>query len=272
MPDDCLINRFDYMKPLVLLFLLVAHFSIISAQVNLGDYFCLNVQYYQEGEEKYLGVSPELKTHAPGKLGQAMRQYPRRFRYILLNKSHFQNIYEPLYPDTNRINRLYIDALSKDSLFVYYFNRLASPFLQPEIKKEKYTTGELMMVAARFFYCDGVRKDSTITSHICITLNGLKDAAFSKDYTLLEAFCFEAIFENLRTTDDKPNIFVENFKSYIREAEQTKKASLTNLDDYLAQVRQYCFSRMESDVSLRQTLLDYYTRNRNSLPFTIITE
>lgn len=260
------------MKLSTLLFLMVTHFSIISAQVNLSDYFWLNIQYYKEGEEKYLGVSPELKVSAPGKLGQAMRQYPRRFRYFLINKSHFQNIYEPLYPDTNRINRLYIDALSKDSLFVYYFNKLANPFLHPEIKKEKYTIAELMLVAARFFYCDGVRKDSTIASHICINLNGLKDAAFPKDYTLLEAFCFEAIFENLKTTDDKPNIFVENFKAYIRKGEQKKKASLSSLDDYLAQVRQYCFKRMEKDVSLKQTLLDYYTRHRNSLPFIIVTK
>jgi hypothetical protein len=251
---------------------LATQLSTISAQINLGDYIRLNVRYYEESGEKYLGVSPEIRASAHDKLGQGIRQYPRRFRYILFNRSHFQNIYEPLYPDTNRINRLYIDALSKDSLFVYYFNKLANPFLHPEIKKEKYTTNELMLVAARFFYCDGVRKDSTIASHICINLNGLKDAAFPKDYTLLEAFCFEAIFENLKTTDDKPNVFVENFKAYIREGERKRKASLTSLDDYLAQVRQYCFERMERDVSLKQTLLNYYFLHRNSLPFIVAKE
>ena len=260
------------MKLFILLFFLVAHVFIASAQINLNDYIRLHIQYYEEDGEKYLGVSPEIRTSAPGKLGQAMRQYPRRFRYILLNKSHFQNTYEPLYPDTGKINRLYTDALSKDSLFVFYFNRLAAPFLHPEIKKEKYTRAELMMVAARFFYCDGVRKDSRITSHICINLNGLKDASFSKNYTLLEAFCFEAIFENLRTTDDKPNRFVENFKAYIREAEQKEKVSLSSLNDYLAQVRQYCFTSMEKDTSLKQTLLDYYTRHRDSIPFIIVPE
>lgn len=260
------------MKLFLLLFFLGAPFSNLPAQVNIGDYIRLNVQYYEEGGEKYLGVSPELRTSAPGKLGQGMRQYPRRFRYILLNRSHFQNTYEALFPDTSRINRLYADALSKDSLFMSYFNRLADPFLYQEIKKEKYTIDELMMIAARFFYCDGVRIDSTIASHICITLNGLKDVSFSKDYTLLEAFCFETIFENFRTADDKLNLFIENFKAYIQEGEQKEKASLSNLDDYLVRVRQYCFTRMEKDASLKQTLLDYYTRHRNSLPFIIIQE
>lgn len=260
------------MKLFSLLFMMVTHFSIISAQVNLDDYIRLNVQYYEEGGERYLGVSPEVRTSAPGKLGQAIRQYPRRFRYVLLNRSQFQNLYEALYPDTNRINRLYTGTLSKDSLFMSYFNTLADPFLHQKIKKENYTIAELMLVAALFFYCDAVREDSTIASHICINLNGLKEASFSKDYTLLEAFCFEAIFENFRTTDDKLSLFVENFKSYIREGEQKEKISLTNLDDYLARVRQYCFTRMEKDASLRQTLLGYYARHRNSLPFIIVAK
>ena len=32
--------------------------------------------------------------------------------------------------------------------------------------------------------------------HVCIGLNEVKEASWAKDYTLLEAFCFEAIFEN----------------------------------------------------------------------------
>lgn len=258
------------MKLPLLLFLMVTHFSIISAQLNLGDYVRLNIQYYDEGGEKYLGVSPELGTPAPGKLGEAIQQYPRRFRYILINKSQFQNRYEKLYPDTNRINRLYTDFLSKDSLFMSYFSKLASPFLDMKIKKEKYTILELMLVASRFFYCDEVRKDSTIGSHICINLNGLKDASFFKDYTLLEAFCFEAIFENFRTTDNKPGLFVQNFKEYIREGEQKEKGSFTNAEDYLVRIRQYCFTRMERDTSLKQSLHDYYTRHQNSLPFIVV--
>lgn len=258
------------MKRLLLFFLLATHLPAVFAQVNPGDYIRLNVQYYDEGGEKYLGVSPELRTSAPGKLGQAIRQYQRRFRYILLNKSSFQNIYEPLYPDTNRINRLYADALSKDSLFMSYFNGLASTFIHPEIKKEKYTISELMMVAARFFYCEAVRKDSTITSRICINLNGLKDVSFAKDYTILEAFCFETIFENFRTAGDQPNLFVQNFKTYIVEGEQKEKVLISNLQDYLIRVRQYCFTRMEKDASLKQVILNYYNHHKKSLPFIIV--
>lgn len=251
------------MKLFVFFLLAFTHHTTANAQVNPGDYFYLNVQYYTEGEEKHLGVSPEIRPTAPGNLGRAMNKYPRRFRYILLNKSHFQNHYDSLYPDTIRINRLYTTALSKDSLFVRYFNWLARPFIRPDMEREKYNGNELMLVAARFFSCDGVRKDSTISSHICINLNGLKDAGFAKDYTLLEAFCFEAIFESL----DKG--FVENFKRYIREGEQANRTSGATLDGYLIKVRQYCFSRMEKDESLKQALVEYYTRNTSNLPFVI---
>lgn len=257
------------MKFLLLLFILVFQCFSIAAQVSLGDFVRLNVQYYEEGGERYLGVSPELKANGTGLLGQAIRLYPRRFKYILLNKSHFQNVYEAYYPDTARINQMYIDALSKDSLFVRYFNGLANPFLDARIKKEKYVVDELMVVAARFFYCDRINEDSTIGSHICINLNGIKDTLFPKDYTFLEAFCFEAIFENLRTADNRPGPFVENFKAYIHEGEQKERKWLTNLNDYLLRVRQYCFARMEKDVSLKDTLIGYYTRNKNNLPFII---
>ena len=259
------------MKRFLLFICMGIQFLTVSGQPKPGNYFRLNVQYFEEeGGEKYLGVSPELKKSLPGKLGEAIQKYPRRFRYILLNKNRFQNTYEALYPDTVKINQLYSEALASDSLFMSYFSSLADPFITADLKKATYNTDELMVVAARFFYCSGVRADSTIISSICISLNGLTDVSFLKDYTLLEAFCFEAIFENLKTVGGKPGQFVENFKAYIKAGEKKEKPAISHLDDYLARVRQYCFERMENDISLRQVLLSYYARHRESLPFSIV--
>lgn len=259
------------MKPFLLFVFLGIQFLTVTGQPKPGDYFRLNMQYYtEEGGEKYLGVSPELKASSPGQLGKAMQKYPRRFRYILLNKNRFQNTYEALYPDTIKINQLYAEALTKDSLFMSYFSKLADPFAGSVLKKEAYSIDEMMMVAARFFYCSGIRADSTITSSICISLNGLSDVSFHKDYTLLEAFCFEAIFENIKTADGKSHQFVENFKTYIKAGEKKEKPASNNLNDYLSRVRQYCFAQMENDTLLRQILYSYYTGHQESLPFRIV--
>ncbi|KQC02637.1 hypothetical protein [Pedobacter sp. Hv1] len=238
----------------------------VSAQ-NPAAYFRLDVKYYTEENEKYLGVSPDIRSDAPGLLGQGMRKYPRRFRFILTNKSKFLDQYEKLYPDTVKINNLYTQSLAADPLFMSYFSKLSLPFQNSNQKKMHIGLKELMLVASRFFYCESVKKDSTINAYVCVHLNGLKNA-FDKDYTLIEAFCFEAIFESYKP-QPQPTPFVVNFKSYIKEAERKEKHLFKDKAVYLEKIRHYCFNKMAKDKELQKALLAYYQLNKNNLPFEL---
>ena len=242
--------------------------TLSSSAQNPAAYFRLDMKYYVEGNEKYLGTSPEIRNDSHGPLGEGMRKFPRRFRFILANKSKFQNTYESLYPDTAKINSLYTQSLATDPLFMSYFSKLALPFQNANFKRTRFDINELMLVASRFFYCESVRKDSTINSYVCVNLNGLKNA-FDKDYTLIEAFCFEAIFESFKI-NGQPAPFMLNFKSYISAAQKREKPLFKDKSSYLEKVRQFCFEQMANDIELKKALVAYYQTNKHNLPFELL--
>lgn len=250
------------------LIILVLNFSSAFGQLNPATYFKLDIRYYADETEKYLGVSPEIKLVNTDDFGIAIQKHPRRFRYILLNKSEFQNRYEKLYPDTVLINTLYTNSLRENKLFMLHFDNLTKPFSKLKFKKLVYNKDELMQVAARFFYVEGMKKDSTINSYICINLNGIKNA-FKKEYTVLEAFSFEAIFEQFKV-DGQPNPFMKNFKTYINQAIAIEKPQFKNEKTYVENIRKYAFVKMEKDSKLQSALLNYYQLNKSNLPFEIV--
>lgn len=251
-----------------LLHLTILSFNIFG-QALLSNYIELKVEQYEEDNEKYIGVSPKIKDNLPGKEGKLINKYHRRFDYLLQNKTHFQGIYDKLYPDTNKINKLYIASISNDLNFVSYFTDFKKSLTSNAIQKSKFNKAELMTVASKFFYCDGLKPDSTIRSHICIALNGVTEAKWNKDYTLLEAFCFEAIFENYYVKDKIRNQFVDNFVTYIKEGEKKAKSTLNEPKVFLESVRIYSFKKMEQDKALLTTLLTYYNKVQQTLPFEI---
>lgn len=251
--------------------IIVAPFPLIAqTRLDPGDYFRLDVRKYAEDGESYIGVSPEIRNGIKGPLASAMAKYPRRFRYLLLNRSVFNGQYDQLYPDTNRINQLYKQSLARDARFKEAFEALARPFTDPSATRATFGIDEMMKVAARFFYCDGMAKDSSIQSHICINLNGLKPGSFTKDLFLLEAFCFEAIFANYRTAGNQEAPFVTNFKKHIKAGEKQERTRSFSTKDFIARVREYCFLLMEQDESLKKALLGYYTAHKKGVPFTLL--
>jgi hypothetical protein len=72
-----------------------------------------------------------------------------------------------------------------------------------------------MEVSSKFFYCDQVNPDTSIQAYVCVGLNGVKEAKWNKDYTLLEAFCYEGIFTQF-----------DNERSHIWDAFVSEKSSL----------------------------------------------
>lgn len=243
--------------------------SSLFAQADIADHIRLDIRYYMEDGESYLGVSPELKIISGDPLSQGMTRYPRRFRYLLLNKTRFQNIYEKYYPDTLKINKLFTDSLMMDQQFVNWYGQLSSPFTGATVSTLRFSRKQLMQVASKFFYCQAVRADSSIASTICIGRNGLDGLPRTPDLTLLEAFCFEAIFERYYSNPGVKSQFIENFLGHINEAVKRKKPSLLDRQQYLLEIREYCFKQMEKDSDLEKVLLDYYKEHARSFSFVL---
>ncbi len=64
--------------------------------------------------------------------------------------------------------------------------------------KDVLKLDDLIRVAVRFSYPDGVAKDGRIRWHICIGINGLKDFETERNLTV-EAFCYDTIFNQLNS-------------------------------------------------------------------------
>lgn len=240
-------------------------FSGAFSQIRLADYIRLDIRYYVEEGERYLGVSPELISGGNDSLSRAIWRYPRRFRYLIQNYTRFIDRYEKYYPDTLLINRLYIDSISADTEFNQHFRQLAAAFTGEKIIPV-FTVGQVLHVAARFFYCEYVRPDSSLASSICIGRNGLKELTSATDLTLVEAICFEAIFERFYSSPGIRNLFINNFLQTVKVAE----SKFRHKPDYLEQARQFCFEQMQNDAMLKKELLDYYSTNLPSMPFRIL--
>lgn len=254
----------------VLTYCLIIGFSSASTPAqDFEKYFELKAEKYKEAEGEYVGVSPAIKDNASDNVGRFITSHPRRFRYLLANNSKFQGL-DSLYPDVVKMNKLYIDSIRADKKFVLVFQNLPVPVTSKTFKRETYRKKELMQVASRFFFCDTVRPDKSIGSHIYIALNGLKEAQFEKDYTVLEAFCFEAIFEAIDQKRPVRTKFVENFLAYIEEISNKEKQNISSSDSYLRNVRLAVFGRLQTDKELENVLLEYFQKNKENLSFNIL--
>lgn len=212
---------------------------------------------------------PELKTNSK------LMPYKRRFEYLLINvpaihqpeKAAERTTIFSLYPDEAKLRKSYLQKYIEDLKLTAYFNETYQAIRHPNSAAiRQYTTDELMEVASKFFYCDLVNPDTTVQAHVCIGLNGIKEARWTKDCTLLEAFCYEAIF----TDFEKENSPIwEAFVSEKNMACMKYRTAITSLDQYLEDVKQALFAGMKNNPVLRKVLLDYYDLNKSNLAFGI---
>lgn len=256
------------MKYLILLLLVTGGCQPAFNQSLISKYIQLKAQQFEEDGEKYVGVWPAVVSPAGDSLGMKLLKYHRRFEYLLTNKTSFQSGYESLYPDTNKIKEKYADSISRNPVFMKHFENMTAPFTGKPFKANTYTMKEMMKVASRFYYADGVRADSSITSHICITLNGIREADWKTDYTEMEAFVFEAIFSPIDNGAKKPAC-TDIFRSYLNAGQHKFQPAYTNKEAYLKNVRNYAFERMEADTELQQLLTGYHQNHRSTFSFLI---
>lgn len=227
--------------------------------------------YESDGKMK-VSALPELKAESE------LNKYKRRFEYILMN---VPEIHKPenadrrkkiwdLYPDTTELKRLYLNEYVQDKKLVGYFKEMAQHIQNPNMtKKLNFSQDELMEVASKFFYCDKVLPDTSVQAHVCIGLNGINEANWSKDFTFLEAFCFEGIFNDL---DKDTSLIWDSFVSLKDESEIKHRSEISSLDDYLEKVKLDVFKQMKNNGILKTVLLEYYEMNKANVAFKIINE
>ncbi|KAB1064724.1 hypothetical protein [Salibacter halophilus] len=237
--------------------------SIIDKHVKIAVH-----TYEKEGKIK-ASAMPELRSQSE------LQPYKRRFEYLLINVSeiHLPERSErrkeiwSLYPDTTKLKRLYLKEYVRDKKLKNYFETTSDAITGSDYESTiSYSKEELMEVASKFFYCDKVFPDTSVQTHICVGLNGVDEANWEKDYTLLEAFCYEGIFNDL--VKDSSQID-ESYSVEKTQACKKYRDSITSLDEYLKDVRSELFSRMKNDAILERALLDYYGENEDNLAFRI---
>lgn len=256
------------MRSTLLLLLLTGICHAAFNQSLVSKYVQLKAEQFEEEGKKYVGVWPAVVAPAGDTLGMKLLKYHRRFEYLLTNKTRFQSGYEELYPDTNAIRLKYADSIGRDPVFMKHFDVMVKPFTGKPFTPVTYSIKEVMKVASRFYYADGVRADSSITSHICITLNGIREADWATDYTGLEAFVFEAIFSPIDKGGRQPAC-TDRFKNYLVAGQNKFKGDYTSKEAYLKNVRDYAFEKMETDTELLRLLTDYHQNHYSTFSFLI---
>ena len=244
--------------------------SFVNGQMkNWSSNFAITGQVVNYQGKDYKNIYPIIQTNETS-LNKEINKHKRRFEYILQNRTDFkQDSFQNLFPDTLKMTKNYRQNIEKDTKIKTYFLKLANPLIYSAKQKEIYSMSEMMTIASKFFYCESVKPDTTIGLHVCIGING-QQLSKLKDYTILEAICFEAIFEKMFDRQNTPK-YLDDFSSIVQRNSKTyKDISLTGLNNFLIKVRTETYREMENNESLKTTLLSFIDKNRDNLPFQIL--
>lgn len=207
-------------------------------------------------------ISPHIKDIAGDKKQAFFKRFHRRFDYILINKVNVEgaDLYK-MRNDTAALNRRFCELFTQQKELSGYFDVLSNA--QTETK-QMFTITEMMQVAARFFWLEN-KESRGWTYYTCIGNNGQKESAYQRDYTVLEAFCFEAIFSYLDRRKS-PRFYIAADKYFDAIKQGTPEADRQETAVILS-ARQNLYQKMEQDAELRQALLRYYRRYGNTFGF-----
>jgi hypothetical protein len=145
----------------------------------------------------------------------------------------------------------------------------------------RVTWSGLTNVAVRFFYPDGVKPDGKLQSHVCVSLNGLrelparsaltassvpKSQGMRRDHAV-EAFAYAAIMEEMR----RPKHGLE--AEYLRALKLANALELSSDETTRVQRAQgVVWGLMAQSRALKLTLADGYRRMRPVLAFELTPE
>ena len=267
--ENLIVNRKSMHKILFIL-LLISFVSCTKNNWLIKRHVEIDVFVFENEGKLQASAMPKIREESE------FINFNRRFEYLLINfseihlpeKASRRNEIWNLFPDTTKLKRFYLNEFAKDEILASYFEKTSMAITDKNFEViTGYSTDELMTVASKFFYCNKVFPDTTIQSYICVGLNGIIEANFTKDYSLLAAFCFEGIFNDL----DKDNSQIDEAYTYQKnEACKKYKSTITSLELYLNEVRTELFQSMKNDSVLKYKLLEYYEQNKSNLAFKII--
>ena len=233
------------------------------AQTNYCDRItAVKVQKTDSGYTTY--ISPGIKETAFDKQQAFFRKFHHRFDYILVNKVNIEgaDLYQ-MRNDTAALNRRFCELFTQQKAVSGYFDVLSNA---PTGTQQIFTIAEMMQVAARFFWLQHSDTDGWLL-YKCIFNNGQKESNYEKDYSVLEAFCFEAIFNYLyRRKTPRFSIAADKYFDEIIDA--VPKASYRDTAVLLT-ARKDLYQKMEQDADLQKALLSYYRKYGNTLGFRL---
>lgn len=239
-----------------LFFLFFITLSCISNKeeiINLDNYFSFETRSYERDGQIHTFLNPII-LEKKDSLGVFINKHHGRFDYILGNRIDRDTL-KTYYPDTAKVEFHFKENLKKDK---FYKNFKALALLDKT--KKPYSQSEIMFIASRFFLIEKSPNDKFRT-RICRGINGLEEYT-NKDYTVLEAVLFDAIFNRVTNQEKKKPIFLNNLWGYLDEN------SKNNEDIEL--IREGIFDSMSNDHDLASFLLDYFQENENNIPFKIV--
>ncbi|MFM6994385.1 MAG: hypothetical protein ACKOWO_04615 [Sediminibacterium sp.] len=243
--------------------------SRIQRKCQITSQLHIEIQTYtQNGVQKAVAMA----SHSPNSAYQA---YKRRFDYLILNTPKLHTIEQAadrnklfgLYPDTLAMKTEYKRLLYLDSaLSIYLLTTMSAIDAKGGVSnKAQFTKKEFFQVAARFFYIDTILSDASFQTHICIGINGVAQISAKKDFTLLAAFCYEAIFTDF---NKEVSVIDQVFDKHKKDLEQKMKAGEINMTD-LDALRNELYIRMSQDADFQKALLEIYEQNKSNLAFKV---
>jgi len=257
------------MKVLLIFVFLLGPSSSFEQPLNYCDYFSLKFNEKENGNKKSIYFHIDIIRNKKTDFDRFLNSHDIRFKYLLLNYSDKLQDIKQLYPDTALIATRFCNEIIKSDSVQEYFNALTpNNLITWDLRNDTFTTKEMLEVASRFFYCDGINEiDTTINYKICVGINGQRDDNSGKDVLLLEAFTIEAIlfYVSKRRTPD----FLTEFKNFLKIQTIAKRKKFKDYDSYLHEIRQMCYFEMQGNTDLKKKLLDYYESNRTNLNFKI---
>ena len=129
--------------------------------------------------------------------------------------------------------------------------------------KETITADQLTGIAVRFFFPTAITEEGRIKASICAGLHGLRDFEGERDL-MLEAFCYEAIFNELGS---RQYGMLDEFRSILG---RVRGLQLSNDKEMkLNRAQGAVWALLASSDTLREVLSNAYQSKRGILPFVV---
>jgi hypothetical protein len=218
------------------------------------------------------GIKKLPATHF---LAGLINDNPRMIDYLVDNYTTIDTAkINGMTADAAALDKAYIAALQKDSVFNKAFIEMAGHYLvskNNEIKGETFTKDTLSMddlagIAAKFFHADAVGTDGNIKWKIGAGINNMAQLQ-QTSRPIAEAFSYAAILTNYNKSAGLKNDFLQG-ASQVQGEQKVVVGSIS--DSTLMAVRKGVNDFMANSASLKQVLQQEYEAKKDVVNFVLL--